>query len=176
MKLWVPIFFVILIFSGCPEVQEKQEFLNSEATPKIVEKEGMVLIPATKYVRGNDKTPGNGEKYPEEGPAHEVEVHGFWIDKYEVTNAEFKKFIDETGYVTFAEKPLDKNLFPNAPENQLEPGATIFSPPPDSINPWDENSHCTFPRHYPPYHRVQSHLVEMSQLEMCNGIRLEQNF
>jgi formylglycine-generating enzyme required for sulfatase activity len=140
MKLWVPLFFVILIFSGCTGVEEKQEIPRAEPTPKRIEKEGMVFIPATKFIRGNDKTPGNGEKYPEEGPAHEVEVHGFWIDKYEVTNAEFKKFIDETGYVTFAEKPLDKNLFPNAPDNQLEPGATIFSPPPDSINPWDENN------------------------------------
>ena len=54
MKLWVPLFFVILIFSGCTEVEEKQEILKSEPTPKVIEKEGMVFIPAPKYIRGND--------------------------------------------------------------------------------------------------------------------------
>ena len=99
----------------------------------------MVLLRGGSYLRGNDKPPGNGDFYPEEGPAHRVEVSSFWIDKYEVTNAQFKEFVDATGYVTFAEKPLSKEVFPNAPPEQLVPGATIFAPPPQNINPRDSN-------------------------------------
>ena len=63
--------------------------------------DSMVFIPAGKFLMGSDKF------YPEEKPVHEVTVDGFYIDKYEVTNEEYKKFVDETGYVTVAERPLE---------------------------------------------------------------------
>lgn len=44
---------------------------------------------------------------PQEKPAHPVAVDGFFMDKTEVTNAEFKKFVAETGYVTIAEREID---------------------------------------------------------------------
>ena len=47
------------------------------------------------------------EAYAAEKPAHRVKVDGFWMDETEVTNEQFKKFVDATGYVTVAEK---KNL------------------------------------------------------------------
>ena len=99
----------------------------------------MVLIKGQSYLMGNEKPAENGEVYPEEGPVHQVEVSSFWIDKYEVTNAQFKEFVDATGYVTFAEKPLSKDVFPLAPPEQLLPGATVFAPPPENINPRSEN-------------------------------------
>ncbi len=99
----------------------------------------MVFIEGQSYSRGNEKPAGNGEKYPEEGPVHAVEVSSFWMDKYEVTNAQFKEFVDATGYITFAEKPLDKKVFPVAPESQLVPGATVFAPPLKNINPRAQN-------------------------------------
>ena len=104
-----------------------------------MEKDGMVLLRGGTYLRGNNKAPGNGDRYPEEGPAHKVEVSSFWIDKYEVTNTQFKEFVDATGYVTFAEKALSKDVFPKAPPGQLVPGATVFAPPPKNINPRAEN-------------------------------------
>jgi formylglycine-generating enzyme required for sulfatase activity len=35
-------------------------------------------------------------------PVHRVELDGFWIDRTEVTNAEFARFVDATGCVTTA--------------------------------------------------------------------------
>ncbi|HLW57538.1 MAG TPA: SUMF1/EgtB/PvdO family nonheme iron enzyme [Bacteriovoracaceae bacterium] len=42
-----------------------------------------------------------------ERPARNVELSGFWIDPYPVTNADFKKFVEATGYKTTAERPVD---------------------------------------------------------------------
>jgi len=46
---------------------------------------------------------------PREKPAHPVAVDGFFIDKTEVTNTEFREFVEETDYVTVAERPIDWN-------------------------------------------------------------------
>ena len=50
----------------------------------------MILIPAGKYLRGSN------HRLPDEGPEYEVEVKAFKIDKYEVTNLQYKQFIDAT--------------------------------------------------------------------------------
>ncbi len=42
--------------------------------------------------------------WPDEKPAHRVRVDGFFVDKTEVTNTQFKVFVDATGYATTAEK------------------------------------------------------------------------
>jgi eukaryotic-like serine/threonine-protein kinase len=54
--------------------------------------EGMVYIPGGKYMMGRN----DGES--DEAPAHEVEVKPFFLDIFEVTNQDYKKFIDATGY------------------------------------------------------------------------------
>jgi iron(II)-dependent oxidoreductase len=41
---------------------------------------------------------------PDEGPAHEVDVAAFQMDKFEVTNTDFATFVEATGYQTDAEK------------------------------------------------------------------------
>jgi len=69
---------------------------------------------------------GSNDFYPEERPVHEVTVDGFWMDKYEVTNEEFERFVTETGYVTVAERPLNPKDFPGAPAENLVPGAMVF--------------------------------------------------
>ena len=53
-----------------------------------------VWIESAEFIMGDSST------YPEEGPAHKVSVAGFWIDTHEVTNGQFAKFVEETGYVT----------------------------------------------------------------------------
>lgn len=63
-------------------------------------------------------------------PIHLVSVDSFWIDKTEVTNKHFKKFVDATGYVTVAEKKLSRSEYPALSEQELMPGSIIFSPPP----------------------------------------------
>ena len=64
---------------------------------------GMVWIPAGEFTMG-----GVGlEARREELPRHSVRVDGFWMDEAEVTNAQFEKFVDATGYITTAERPVD---------------------------------------------------------------------
>ncbi|MDQ7826740.1 MAG: formylglycine-generating enzyme family protein [Candidatus Eremiobacteraeota bacterium] len=62
------------------------------------EKDGstMVLIPAGPFLMGSYYGMGQKDEYP----LHEVSLPAYYIDKYEVTNEQFKKFTDETGYVT----------------------------------------------------------------------------
>ena len=43
---------------------------------------------------------GSDDHYPEEAPAHEANVDGFWIDRHPVTNLEFTRFVKATGHVT----------------------------------------------------------------------------
>lgn len=59
---------------------------------------GMVRIP------GGVFTPGTPEGYPDEKPGNETLVRPFWMDRTEVTNAQFAEFVQATGYVTEAEK------------------------------------------------------------------------
>ena len=62
------------------------------------------------------------------GPAHRVRVDSFWVDPAAVTNAEYQRFADETGYVTVAERELDPALYPGAPPENLKPGSMLFVP------------------------------------------------
>jgi len=51
----------------------------------------MVWIPGGTFLMGSD------HHYPEEAPAHQVTVDGFWMDKYAVSNAQFQRFVNATG-------------------------------------------------------------------------------
>ena len=72
-----------------------------------------------------------------EYPSHRVKVNSFMMDIHEVTNAQFKTFIEESGYITTAEKKIDweelkKQLPRNTPkpnDKLLEPGSLVFSMP-----------------------------------------------
>ena len=77
---------------------------------------------------GGEFTMGSSEHYPEEAPARRVSVDGFSIDATAVTNADFAVFVDETGYTTVAERPLDPADFPGAPAENLVPGSLVFTP------------------------------------------------
>jgi formylglycine-generating enzyme required for sulfatase activity len=88
----------------------------------------MVPIPAGTFRMGSD------EHYPEEAPARDVVVEAFWIDRYQVTNAEFAAFVEDTGYVTVAERPLDPADFPGAPASNLVPGSLVFTMTPGPVD------------------------------------------
>jgi sulfatase modifying factor 1 len=62
-------------------------------------------------------------------PIHRVYVDGFWMDKTEVTNRQYEKFVKATGYVTVAERKPTPEDFPGAPPENLVPGSVVFSPP-----------------------------------------------
>jgi formylglycine-generating enzyme required for sulfatase activity len=91
----------------------------------------MVSIPGGAFRMGSDV------HYAEERPAHLVRVDPFQIDAHTVTNAEFGRFVDATGYITLAEQPLDMALYPDADPALAVPGALVFrmtSGPVDTSN------------------------------------------
>ena len=62
-------------------------------------------------------------------PVHRVYVDGFWMDKTDVTNAEFAKFAASTHYITEAERTPKAEDFPDAPPENLVAGSVVFAPP-----------------------------------------------
>ena len=56
------------------------------------------------WIPGGNFMMGSNDHYPEEAPAHPVTVNSFWMDQYAVTNAQFSRFVEETNYVTSAER------------------------------------------------------------------------
>ena len=62
-------------------------------------------------------------------PIHRVYVDAFWMDKNDVTNEEFARFVKATGYITVAERMPNAKDFPGVPPENLVPGAVVFSPP-----------------------------------------------
>jgi len=84
---------------------------------------GMVWIPGGRFQMGSD------EHYPEEGPAHSAVVDGFWMDRYTVTNAEFRRFVELTGYITVTESPPDAADYPGAKAEMLVPASVVFRKP-----------------------------------------------
>lgn len=77
---------------------------------------------------------GSEVHYPEESPVHSVTVDGFWLSPTTVTNTEFASFVDATGYVTVAERPLDPADFPGAPVENLVPGSLVFTMTPGPVD------------------------------------------
>ena len=82
----------------------------------------LVELPAGEFRMGSTSF------YPEEAPVHTVAVGAFAIERYPVTNAQFAEFVDATGYVTVAERPLDPALYPGVAKEDLLPGALVFRP------------------------------------------------
>lgn len=93
---------------------------------------GMVLIPGGTFNMGGD----NQQAAKDEFPKHKVKVNAFYIDATEVTNAQFRAFVDATGYVTTAERrpdweELKKSLPPGTPkpgDEMLVPASLVFTP------------------------------------------------
>jgi formylglycine-generating enzyme required for sulfatase activity len=94
----------------------------------------MVWVPGGEFTMGSSDDP---EARPDEFPAHRVRVDGFWMDQTEVTNAEFRAFVDATGYVSTAERKPDweelrKQLPPGTPkpsDDRLVAASLVFRSP-----------------------------------------------
>ncbi|MGK2741280.1 formylglycine-generating enzyme family protein [Tepidicaulis sp. LMO-SS28] len=83
-----------------------------------------VLIEGGTFTMGDDV-------YEDEGPTRQVTVGSFYIDTHEVTNRQFARFVEETGYVTVAERGPDPALYPGIDPAMLTPGSTVFIMPAD---------------------------------------------
>jgi sulfatase modifying factor 1 len=87
----------------------------------------MVWIPGGTFMMGSD------HHYPEEAPAHPVTVDGFWMDRTQVTNRAFRRFVKETGYVTVAERAPRAEDYPGALPEMLVAGSVVFQQPPGPV-------------------------------------------
>lgn len=84
---------------------------------------GMVWVPGGEFLMGSD----DPESLPDEQPVHQVYVDGFWMDETEITNAQFRTFVEATGRLTTAERtPTVEEIMA-----QLPPGSP--EPDPDSL-------------------------------------------
>ncbi len=78
------------------------------------------------FLKGGVFQMGAKPERREEGPPRATRVRAFWIDRTDVTNADFARFVAATGYVTLAERPLDPKAYPRAHGDQLKPSAIVF--------------------------------------------------
>lgn len=85
----------------------------------------MVWIPGGEFLMGSD----HKQAQPNERPAHQVKLSGYWIDRNDVTNADFAQFVEATQYVTTAErKPKWEDLKVQLPPGTPEPDASLLVP------------------------------------------------
>jgi formylglycine-generating enzyme required for sulfatase activity len=101
------------------------------------------------HIEGGVFRMGDDAAYEEEGPARDVEIDGFWIDRTEVTVARFAEFLAATGYVPVAERPVDPALYPGADPSFLQPGGAVFKKPQSAdtsnfLNWWQFTPGATF--------------------------------
>lgn len=137
IKIVLPFMVPVCIVSFIVEAAQK----NSPATKKSPA--GMVWIKGGEFIRGTNNDP---DAFDDEKPAHKVRVNSFWMDITPVTNKQFKKFVEETGYVTTAEKAptleeLRKQLPPETPDPPSEllvPGSLVFRKPSGNAQSWQD--------------------------------------
>jgi formylglycine-generating enzyme required for sulfatase activity len=95
---------------------------------------GMVFIPGGEFSMGSldpvatEMSCGGEEPMEDARPIHRVYVDAYFMDATEVTNEQFEKFANATGYVTVAERKPTREEFPDAPEENLVAGSVVFSP------------------------------------------------
>ena len=104
--------------------------------------EGMVWIPGGEFSMGAPE-PSDGNEVGMQAardsrPIHRVYVDGFWMDKTDVTNEEFARFVKAAGYKTVAERKPRAEDFPDAPPENLVAGAVVFTPPSRAV-PLNDN-------------------------------------
>lgn len=118
------VIFILLFSYSCGDSTKNKDLETNQ---------GMVLIPEADFMMGAHDELAR----PDELPRHRVLLDAFWMDETEVTNGEFKKFVDEKKYVTTAEqKPKWEELKKQLPEGTpkpddslLVPGSLVFNPP-----------------------------------------------
>ncbi len=136
------------ILIGCCDSTFSEKFINPDVSENIIVQfsdtetlkpttpsfENMVLIPGGVFNMGaRNPQFARADEYP----VHKVKVDSFYMDTHSVTNAQYKKFVEETGYLTTAERAvnweeLKKQLPPGTPKPEdklLAPSSLVFTPP-----------------------------------------------
>jgi iron(II)-dependent oxidoreductase len=99
---------------------------NYDKNSRVTNKDEMILIPAGEFLMGSSESDvqryllefiyRKPSRFYDEQPQHTVYLDAFYIDKYEITNAQYKVFLESTGY----KPPLywDNNLY-NQPDQPV---------------------------------------------------------
>ena len=101
--------------------------------------EGMVWIPGGEFSMGSRVpseevcTKATMNAINDAQPIHRVYVDGFWMDKNDVSNQEFARFVAATGYVTVVERTPTKEEYPTAPPENLAAGSMVFTATPQPV-------------------------------------------
>ena len=131
--------FIFGFFNACESGDRSMTISGTSEAPLALEVTESVSAPeGMVYIRGGIFTMGSvdDQAKDEEGPTYQVKVSGFYMDETEVTNAQFRAFVEATGYQTVAERPIDwedlkKQLPPETsrpPDSVLQPGSLVFAP------------------------------------------------
>ena len=113
----ITVLFVVLLGNNSKALANSQ-ILTGESCPDNMA-----------FILGGTFDMGESRNFPEELVVEDVTVNSFCMDRTEVTNAEFAQFVEETGYITVAERPLSPEDFPNLADNQRAPGSVVFTMP-----------------------------------------------
>ena len=126
--------FAILVIIKPPRSGKHAEepFVQPSESPGPAP-EGMAWIPGGLFWMGNDDSPDH------DAPVHQVAVSGFWMDRTEVTNAQFEAFVKATGYQTTTERPptAEELSQGDVPAEKRVPFSVCFKPIdlPDGVDP-----------------------------------------
>jgi formylglycine-generating enzyme required for sulfatase activity len=126
--LYLPL-LLLIIASSCASDSKKKptDTAAVEEAPA-----GMKYIPAGEFMMGGKSEQADRDELPR----RKVRVDAFFIDETEVTNEQFARFVEATGYVTVAERPIDWEEMskvlppgtPKPPDSLLQPGSLVFTP------------------------------------------------
>ena len=125
--------FLLVILMQCKESGKPSPPVSEPSASPVKKQDGMVWIPGGEFIMGSKEQSNTRDAQP----AHPVKVDGFWMDEAEVTNRQYIKFVEATGYITVAERPINweelKKLLPEGtpkpPDEDLQPGSLVFTPP-----------------------------------------------
>ncbi len=103
---FISLSIAILLLGACSE--DGKSPATNQPTPQQTSQapEGMVLIPAGNFIMGSDNVDASGKSeefgfnepwFLNEHPQRKINLHAFYIDKYEATNGDYKKFLEATG-------------------------------------------------------------------------------
>lgn len=135
-----------LVFAACRPADEPSAAAAPPPATNRPAPPGMVWIPGGEFWMGGPPASAEAQYrlqmkpgepvcsglvagFPDAQPAHRVAVDGFWMDATEVTNEEFARFVQATGYRTVAERVPTTNEYPNALPEMLFAGSVCFRPP-----------------------------------------------
>ena len=124
-KISILSFIILIAIVACKKEANKSIEIKNQK--EFNSPDGMVWVNGKTFLQGAKKS--DNFAMPREKPAHEVRVDGFFIDATEVTNKQFKQFIDATKYITIAERPIDwEEMKKQLPKNTLKPHDSILQP------------------------------------------------